>query len=99
MPPDELIQLKRKLEEERVQFVRVLFTDLLGELKSIEIPRERLADAVQHGIAFDGSSVGGYAHIEDADMVLIPDVGTLTIHPRLTTARSSAWIRTGHARC
>jgi len=88
--PDELVRLNQKLEEERVQFVRVLFTDLLGELKSIEIPRERLADAVEHGIAFDGSSVGGYAHIADADMVLVPDPGTLTIHPGLTLARSSA---------
>ena len=90
MAPDELIRLQEKLEEERVQLIRVLFTDLLGELKSIEIPRERLAYAVEHGIAFDGSSVGGYAHIADGDMVLVPDLGTLTIHPGLAPARSSA---------
>ena len=90
MAPDELTRLQQKLEEERVQLIRVLFTDLLGELKSIEIPRERLAYAVEHGIAFDGSSVGGYAHIANGDMVLVPDLGTLTIHPGLTPALSSA---------
>jgi len=83
-------ELQRELEAERVQFVRVLFTDLLGELKSIEIPRQRLGDAVAHGIAFDGSSIGGYAHIADADMVLRPDLETLRIHPGLTPARGSS---------
>ena len=86
---EELAQLTERLAKERVQFVRVLFTDLLGELRSIEIPRERLSDAVREGIAFDGSSVGGYARIDDADMVLIPDLDSLTIHPGLTPAPSS----------
>jgi len=75
----------RDLEQAHVQFVRVLFTDLLGELKSIEIPRVKLADAAKEGIAFDGSSIGGYAHIADADMVLVPDLDTVTVHPSLAS--------------
>ena len=81
--------ISEQLEKADVQFVRVLFTDLLGELKSIEIPRRRLADAAEHGIAFDGSSIGGYAHIADADMVLIPDLATVTLHPGLTQGRGT----------
>jgi len=82
-------EIGERLEKADVQFVRVLFTDLLGELKSIEIPRRRLADAADHGIAFDGSSIGGYAHIADADMVLIPDLATVTLHPGLTHGRGT----------
>jgi glutamine synthetase len=82
-------EIGERLEKADVQFVRVLFTDLLGELKSIEIPSRRLADAADHGIAFDGSSIGGYAHIADADMVLIPDLATVTLHPGLTHGRGT----------
>ena len=89
MTPEELARLTGRLAEERVEFVRLLFTDLLGELRSIEIPRQRLKDAVEQGIAFDGSSVGGYASIADGDMVLTPDLSTLTIHPALTPASTS----------
>ncbi len=84
-----LARLTERLEEERVEFVRLWFTDLLGELRSIEIPRQRLADAAERGIAFDGSSIGGYAGIADADMMLVPDLTTLTVHPGLTPGRAS----------
>jgi len=81
---EEAAGVGKRLEAEGVELVRVLFTDLLGELKSIEIPRDRLARAVEKGIAFDGSSIGGYAHIADADMLLVPDLSTVTLHPGRT---------------
>ena len=89
MNSDSLAEISAKLEAEKVQFIRILFTDLLGELRSIEIPRNRLPDAMEHGVAFDGSSVGGYAHIADADMLLFPDLASLTVHPGLTPAPAS----------
>ncbi len=89
MTREEASGIGRRLEAQGVEFVRVLFTDLLGELKSIEIPRHRLDDAAEAGIAFDGSSIGGYAHIADADMILIPDLETVTLHPGLAPSRGA----------
>ena len=89
MPVPAMEELAERLEGERVEFVRLLLTDLLGELRSIELPRERLADALERGVAFDGSSIGGYARVSDGDMVLMPDLETLTVHPGLTSSRAS----------
>lgn len=79
------LEFVQRLEENRVRFVRVLFTNLLGELRSIEIPVNRLEEAVENGVSFDGSSIGGYAHVANSDMYLKPDLETLMVYPCLTT--------------
>lgn len=74
----------RQLEERDVRFINILFTDLLGELKSVEIPLAQFEDTIDTGISFDGSSVRGYANVANADMYLKPDLATLNVYPWLT---------------
>ena len=78
----------RQLEEHDVLFINVLFTDTLGELKSVEIPVMQFKSALGTGISFDGSSIRGYADIANADMYLKPDLSTLKIYPWLTQGQS-----------
>ena len=78
----------RQLEERNVLFVNILFTDALGELKSVEIPIMQFKGALDSGISFDGSSIRGYADIANADMYLKPDLATLKIYPWATLMTS-----------
>jgi glutamine synthetase len=64
-----------------VRFVNLQFTDVLGLAKSVTIPLHKLADAIDHGIWFDGSSVEGFARIHESDMYLAPDLSTFAILP------------------
>jgi len=67
--------------EHNVQFVRMWFTDVLGFLKSFSITVENLDDALEHGRGFDGSSIQGFARIDESDMIAMPDPTTFTILP------------------
>jgi len=78
----------RQLEERNVLFVNILFTDALGELKSVEIPIMQFKGALDSGISFDGSSIRGYADIANGDMYLKPDLATLKIYPWATLMTS-----------
>jgi glutamine synthetase len=78
----------RQLEEHNVLFINILFTDTLGELKSVEIPVMQFKGALGTGISFDGSSIRGYADIANADMYLKPDLATLKIYPWPTLMES-----------
>jgi len=78
----------QQLEEHDVLFINILFTDILGELKSVEIPVMQFKDALGTGISFDGSSIRGYADIANADMYLKPDLATLKIYPWPTPMES-----------
>src|SRR5947209_1573225 len=72
----------RALVEERdIRFVRLWFTDVLGQLKSFSIGRDQLAHAMAHGMGFDGSSITGFNAIEESDMVAMPDPQTFAILP------------------
>ena len=65
----------------KVRFVRLWFTDLLGFLKSFAITRDELAKAMAEGMGFDGSSIEGYARIDESDMLALPDPTTFQIMP------------------
>jgi len=78
----------QQLEERNVLFINILFTDTLGELKSVEIPVTQFKGALGTGISFDGSSIRGYGDIANADMCLKPDLATLKIHPWVTPMES-----------
>ncbi|MBI4233679.1 MAG: glutamine synthetase [Chloroflexi bacterium] len=67
--------------EQDVRFIRLWFTDILGSLKGIAITREELEDALQRGVGFDGSSVEGFARVDESDMVAFPDPTTFRILP------------------
>ena len=64
-----------------IGFVRLWFTDVLGFLKSFDIPIEELAGALKDGMGFDGSSIEGFSRIEESDMVVKPDLTTFQIIP------------------
>lgn len=70
-----------KAKSDGVKFIQLQFTDILGTLKSLAIPIERLEDVLDKGIWFDGSSIEGFARISESDMVLHPDVSTYRIIP------------------
>ncbi|HYM49946.1 MAG TPA: type I glutamate--ammonia ligase [Candidatus Limnocylindrales bacterium] len=84
-PGGQSVALERALEamaEAGARFCSLQFIDLLGTVKSITIPADRVAHAVASGEWFDGSSVEGFARIFESDMYLKPDLATLRISSR-----------------
>jgi len=69
------------VEEREIRFVRLWFTDILGQLKSFSINAAELRDAFDGGASFDGSSITGFNAIEESDMVAIPDPATWRLMP------------------
>ncbi|MGL4336136.1 MAG: type I glutamate--ammonia ligase [Turicibacter sp.] len=67
--------------EEGINFIRLMFTDLFGVLKNVEIPRSQLEKALDNEMMFDGSSIDGFARIQESDMLLYPDLDTWLIFP------------------
>jgi glutamine synthetase len=68
-------------KEHDVKFIRAWFTDILGSLKSVAITVEELPKALEEGIGFDGSSIEGFARIDESDMMAMPDPSTFAIIP------------------
>ena len=71
----------RSVEERDIRFVRLWFTDVLGNLKSFAISPEDLEEAFEEGIGFDGSAVDGFATLEESDMLAFPDANTFQVLP------------------
>ncbi|MGE5596237.1 MAG: glutamine synthetase beta-grasp domain-containing protein, partial [Hyphomicrobiales bacterium] len=59
--------------EHDVKFVRLWFTDIVGALKSFAITVEEVEKALDEGMGFDGSSIEGFARIDESDMLAVPD--------------------------
>jgi len=74
-------QILNTVKSKKVKFIRLWFTDILGFLKSFAITVDELEDALESGKAFDGSSVEGFARIEESDMMAKPDPDTFKILP------------------
>jgi len=64
-----------------VKFIRLWFTDILGFLKSFAITVEELEGALEEGMGFDGSSIEGFARIDESDMMAMPDPSTFQLLP------------------
>jgi glutamine synthetase len=77
----DLRELLSRIEEDQVKFLSLQFTDVTGAVKSLDIPVSRTEGAVQEGIWFDGSSVEGFARIQESDMRLMPDTDTYAVLP------------------
>ncbi len=75
---EEILKLVR---EKDVKFIRLWFTDILGQVKSFAITDAELGNALENGMGFDGSSITGYQSIEESDMVALPDPNTFQILP------------------
>src|SRR5688500_9482144 len=73
--------VKALVEEREIRFIRLWFTDILGQLKSFSINREELDDAFEGGMGFDGSSITGFNAIEESDMIAMPDSSTFAVLP------------------
>ncbi|PPD58812.1 glutamine synthetase family protein [Dehalogenimonas etheniformans] len=71
----------KKVKDDKVKFIRLWFTDILGQLKSFAITVEELEGALEEGMGFDGSSIEGYARIDESDMVALPDPDTYKTLP------------------
>ena len=71
----------KKAEEFNVRFIRLWFTDINGLLKSFAITIDELAEAMNEGKGFDGSSIEGFARYDESAMRAIPDPGTFQILP------------------
>jgi glutamine synthetase len=74
-------QILETAEKEEVRFIQLQFMDILGIVKSVVIPTAQLEKALDDGVLFDGSSIAGYATIEESDMRLRPDPDTFKILP------------------
>src|SRR3974377_286948 len=67
--------------EREIRFIRLWFTDILGQLKAFSINATELADAFEGGMGFDGSSITGFNAIEESDMIAMPDPTTFAVLP------------------
>jgi glutamine synthetase len=74
-------ELIAKVKEDSVKFISLQFTDVTGAVKSVDIPVARLEPALEDGVWFDGSSVEGFARIQESDMLLILDPQTYAVLP------------------
>ncbi len=75
---DYVLQTSR---EHDVKFIRLWFSDILGSLKSVAITVDELPEALEEGIGFDGSSIEGFARVDESDMIAMPDPTTFAILP------------------
>src|SRR5581483_8826742 len=64
------------VQERDIRFIRLWFTDILGQLKAFSINATELTDAFEGGMGFDGSSITGFNPIEESDMIAMPDPTT-----------------------
>ncbi|MDI6814477.1 MAG: glutamine synthetase family protein [Dehalococcoidales bacterium] len=71
----------KMVKEHDVKFILLWFTDILGLLKSFAITVEQLEGALEDGVGFDGSSIEGFARIDESDMVALPDPDTFRLLP------------------
>lgn len=71
----------KQLKEANVAYLQLWFTDVMGQNKNVEIPSSQFEKALDGQILFDGSSIDGFARIEESDMLLAPDYQTFQIFP------------------
>lgn len=77
-------EIRKNAKEENVHYLRLMFTDILGTIKNVEVPIRQLDKVLDNKMMFDGSSIEGFVRIEESDMYLYPDLDTWLIFPWLT---------------
>lgn len=78
MNADKVLEIAKA---EGVRFMRLQFTDILGVVKSVEVPEPQFRKALDGEVLFDGSAIEGFVRIEESDMLLRPDPATFRILP------------------
>jgi glutamine synthetase len=82
MPKDDhRARILDRVQREKVKFMRLQFTDILGVIKNVEVPDREFEEALDGRIMFDGSSIEGFVRIEESDMYLKPDLSTFQVFP------------------
>jgi glutamine synthetase len=79
-----------RVEQHQIKFIDLQFTDVVGVVKNVTIPVAQLAETLDHGIWFDGSSIEGFARIAESDMYLVPDLDTFAVLPWLSGEEATA---------
>ena len=74
-------EIRATLKEEKIRFLRLVFSDIHGVVKNVEVPDSQFEKALDGEIMFDGSSIEGFVRIQESDMLLKPDLDTLRIFP------------------
>ena len=74
-------EIKKIIKEKSISYLRLQFTDMLGDIKAVEVPISKIDDALNNKIMFDGSSIEGFVRIKEADMYLHPDIDTFLVLP------------------
>jgi glutamine synthetase len=93
MSNDLVPDMLERMETDLVRFLRLQFTDIQGIPKNVAIPVQQAEKALTEGIWFDGSSIEGFARIEESDMLLKPDPSTYAVLPwRPADARVARFI-------
>ena len=90
----------RLVKEDDVEFIRMQFTDIFGQLKNVAITASQIEKAVNNEIMIDGSSIEGFVRINESDQYLHPDLDTFTILPwRPQHGKVARLIRYGPVSC
>jgi glutamine synthetase len=79
-------------KENEVRFIRLFFADITGIMKGFSITIDELEKALEEGMGFDGSSIKGFARIDESDMVALPDPKTFLILPYIKDNKEGAMI-------
>lgn len=74
-------EILKQVEEKDVRYLRLIFTDILGTIKNVEVPISQLDKVLANKMMFDGSSIEGFVRIEESDMYLYPDLSTWVVFP------------------
>ncbi len=78
---DKAREVLETVEREGVRFIDLQFTDIFGTTKSVSLPSSHLEEVLERGMWFDGSSIQGFARIQESDMYLMPDPVTFRLLP------------------
>ncbi|MFD1018592.1 glutamine synthetase family protein [Thalassobacillus hwangdonensis] len=74
--------IKKEVIDQGVEFIRLEFTDMLGDTKNVELPVEEIDSVLDNEAMFDSSSISGFSDIQESDMYLVPDLDTFKVMPK-----------------
>ncbi|KPL18615.1 MAG: glutamine synthetase [candidate division Zixibacteria bacterium SM23_81] len=77
-------QVLDQIKTQNVRTVRLCFSDILGRLKGFAVPANRMEEALDEGLGFDGSSIEGFCRIFESDLLAMPDAATFRVLPWTT---------------
>jgi len=83
-------EVLKLIDKNKIQVVRLVFSDILGQLKGMSITRSEIEKVLEEGQGFDGSSIEGFVRIQESDMVAMPDLDTFKIFPWLLGEKPAA---------